>query len=116
LLQDAFCYTIVIANGKELPAQITSQISGLELPPTARADIAWPGSCNEPGSCWPLQRIFGGNYALNFTRDAASGNWSFTDLIGATSTNVYRLGNKTPSFEPFIDTNDDFTKTGSGQT
>ena len=89
---DAVCYTIVIANGKELPATFTAQISGLEMPLTATADIAWPGSCNEPGECWPLQRIFDANYPVNISRDGASGNWSFTDIIGATATNVYRLG------------------------
>jgi hypothetical protein len=89
---DAVCYTVVIANGKELPATFTAQISGLGMPPTAKADIAWPGSCNEPGECWPLQRIFDANYPVNISRDSASGNWSFTDIIGATATNVYRLG------------------------
>ena len=88
----SFCYTIIIANGKELPATFHSQIAGLELPPGATADIAWPGSCNVPGECLPLQRIFNANYARNLTRDPASGNWSFTDIIDAAATNVYRLG------------------------
>ena len=69
-----------------------AEIAGLELPPHAKADIAWPGSCNEPGACLPLQRIFDANYPVNLTRDPASGNWSFVDIIGATTTNVYRLG------------------------
>eukprot|EP01047_Picozoa_sp_COSAG01_P033685 COSAG01_NODE_2489_length_7588_cov_3.099880_5_plen_221_part_00 len=89
---DSFCYTIVIANGKELPATFTSQIAGLEMPSGAKADIAWPGSCNEPGKCLPLQRIFNANYARNLTRDPVSGNWSFMDIIDAAATNVYRLG------------------------
>ena len=69
-----------------------AEIAGLELPPHATADIAWPGSCNTPGACLPLQRIFDANYPVNLTRDPASGNWSFVDIIGATATNVYRLG------------------------
>ena len=89
---DAFCLAIVIANGKEVPAMFRTEISGLELPATAKADIAWPGSCNEPGACYPLQRVFEANYAVNISRDPATGNWSFSDMIAATATNVYRLG------------------------
>ena len=83
---------MIVANGKELPAAFHTEISELRLPPTATADIAWPGSCNEAGTCLPLQRIFNANYALNLTRDAQSGNWSFHDYVDATATNVYRLG------------------------
>jgi len=90
----AFCYTVILANGKELPATVTAQISGLQHlhKQGAKADIAWPGSCNEPGRCLPIQRLFGANYAKNLSFSAESGNFSFTDTLSASGTNVYRLG------------------------
>jgi hypothetical protein len=89
---DAFCYTLVVANGKEVPTSISGQISGLVLPASSKPDIHGAGCNGTATGCWPLQRIFNANYAVNLTHDAASGNWSFDDFIDATATNVYRLG------------------------
>jgi hypothetical protein len=89
---DAFCYTLVVANGKEVPTPIHGEISGLVLPPTAKPGIHGPGCNGTADGCWPLQRLFNGNYAVNLTHSASSGNWSFADFVDASATNVYRLG------------------------